>query len=144
MVFLHCFYIMAGLTIVVAREVFYHVCLLMGEGMACGGLPFPGTGCPIPDVDNLCLLCIEFYVWDAVPIFNHLPRMFFCTDFAFQITDWTCCHGPHLHAILRIISRGVSGLATDSHCGVYGRGWTTCLLHDNPLIGSHFKTRVGM
>ena len=70
----------------------------MGEGMACGGLPFPGTGYPIPDVDYLCLLCIDFYVWDAVSIFNHLPRMFWSTDFAFQITDWTCCHGPHLHA----------------------------------------------
>ena len=23
------------------------MCLLMGEGMACGGLPFPGTGCDI-------------------------------------------------------------------------------------------------
>ena len=101
-------------------------------------------GCPIPAVDNLCLLCIDFYVWDAVGIFNHLPRMFLYTDFAFRITDWTCCHEPHLHAILRIISRGVSGLATDSPCGVWGRGWTTCLLHDSPLFGSHFKMRVGM
>ena len=89
----------------------------MGEGMACGGLPFPDTGCPIPDVDYLCLLYIDFYVWDAVSTFNHLPRMFLSTDFAFWITDWTCCHGPYLHAILRIISRGVSGLATDSPCG---------------------------
>ena len=55
--------------------------------MACGGLPFPDTGCPILDVDKLCLLCIEFYVWDAVSIFNHLPRMFLSTDFAFRITD---------------------------------------------------------
>ena len=102
------------------------------------------TGCPIPDVDNLCLLCIDFYVWDAVSIFNHLPRMFLSTDFAFWITDWTCCHGPHLHAILRIISRGVSGLATDSPCGVWGHGWTTCLLHDSSIFGSHFKMRVGM
>ena len=84
------------------------------------------------------------YVWGAVSIFNHLPRMFLSTDFAFRITDWTCCHGPHLHAILRIISRGVSGLATDSPCAVWGRGWTTCLLHDSPLFGSHFKMRVGM
>ena len=52
--------------------------------------------------------------------------------------------GSMLHAILRIISRGVSGLATDSPCGVWGRGWTTCLLHDRPLFGSHFKMRVGM
>ena len=63
------------------------MCLLMGEGMARGGLPFSGTGCPIPDVDNLCLLCIDFYVWDAVSIFNHLPMMFLSTDFAFRITD---------------------------------------------------------
>ena len=109
----------------------------MGEGMASDGLPFPGTGCPIPDVGNLCLLCIDFYVWDAVSIFNHLPRMFLSTDFAFRITDWTCCHGPHLHAIIRIVSRGVSGLATDSPCGIWGCGWTTCLLHD-----SHFSAHI--
>ena len=46
--------------------------------------------------------------------------------------------------MLRIISRGVSGLATDSPCGVWGRGWPTCLLHDSPLFGSHFKMWVGM
>ena len=71
-------------------------------------------------------------------------RMFLSTDFAFRTTDWTCCHGPHLHAILRIISRGVSGLVTDSPCGVWGRGWTTCLLHDSPFFGSHFKMKVGL
>ena len=59
----------------------------MGEGMACVGLPFPGTGCPTPDVDNLCFLCIDFYVWDAVSIFNHLPRIFLSTDFALRIMD---------------------------------------------------------
>ena len=107
-------------------------------------LPFPGTGCPVLDADNLCLLCIEFYVWDAVSIFNHLPKMSLSTDFACRITGWTCCHGPYLHAILRIISRGVSGIATDSPCGVWGRGWTTCLLHDSPPFNSHFKMRVGM
>ena len=106
--------------------------------------PNISTGCPILDVDNFCLLCIEFYVWDAVSIFNHLPMMFLSTDFAFRITDWTCCIGPHLHAILRIISRGVSGAATDCPCVVWGRGWTTRLLHDNPLFGSHFKPRVGI
>ena len=86
----------------------------------------------------------DFYVWDAVSIFHHLHMMFLPIDFAFRITDWTCCHGSHLHAILRIISRGVSGLATDSPCGVWGRGWTICFLHNSPLFGSHFKMRVGM
>ena len=84
---------------------------------------------------------------DYIPLVDiiqgHFHKSF---DFAFRITDWTCFHGPHLHAtcILRIISRGVSGLATDSPCGVWGRGWTTCLLHESPLFGSHFKMRVGM
>ena len=49
--------------------------------------------------------------------------------------SWT----SYIHAILRIISRGVSGLATDSPCGVWERGWTTYLLHGSPLFGSHFK-----
>ena len=92
----------------------------------------------------IVIVPLTLYVWDAVSIFNHLPRMFLSTDFVFRITDWTCCHGPHLHAILRIISRGASGLATDSPCGVWGRGWATCLLHDSPPFGSHFKMRVGM
>ena len=32
----------------------------MGEG--CGGLSFPGTGFNLTDVENLCLLSIDFYV----------------------------------------------------------------------------------
>ena len=32
---------------------------VMGEVMACGSLHFSDTGCPIPDIDNLCLLCID-------------------------------------------------------------------------------------
>ena len=129
--------------ILIPSKILYHY-VIMSADRGRDGLPFPDIGCPILDVDNLCLLFIEFYVWDAVSIFNHLPRMFLSKDFAFRITDWTCCHGPHLHAILRIIGRGVLGLATDSPCSVWGRGWTTCLLHDSPLFGSHFKMRVGM
>ena len=67
------------------------MCLLMDEGMACGGQPFRGTGCSIPDVENLCFLCIEFYDWDVVSIFNHLLGMISSTNFVFLITDWTCC-----------------------------------------------------
>ena len=57
--------------------------------------------------------------------------------FCFQTKDSTCCHGLHLHAILRIISRGVSGLATDAPWVVWGGWWTTCLLHDSRLFGFH-------
>ena len=64
------------------------MCLLMGEGMPCGHLIFSGTGCPIPDVDMTIFTCyVLTYVWDAVSIFNQLPRMFLSTDFAFRIMD---------------------------------------------------------
>ena len=38
----------------------YVICIQMsywwGEGVAYGGLPFPGTGCPVPDVGNIYLV----------------------------------------------------------------------------------------
>ena len=36
--------------------------LLMGEGKACGGLPFLGTGCPVPDVGNIYLIWNDWYM----------------------------------------------------------------------------------
>ena len=50
------------------------MCLLMGTGMTCGGRPFSGTGCPIPDVEDLCLLCIDLCLGCCF-YFNHLPRL---------------------------------------------------------------------
>ena len=41
---------------------------------------------------------------------------------------------PDLHTKLRIISKSVSGLATDFPCSVWGRGWTTCLLNGILLL----------
>ena len=49
-----------------------------------------------------------------------------------------------LRTILKINSREVPGLATDSPCGVWGRGWTTCLLYDGPLLGLGFYLSVGV
>ena len=40
-----------------------------------------------------------------------------------------------LHTILRIISRGFPGFRTYYPCGVWGRGWGTCLLYDDPIFG---------
>ena len=40
--------------------------------------------------------------------------------------------------IHKIISRSVSGIATDSPCGVLGRGWTTCLQCSDPILGLFF------
>ena len=39
-----------------------------------------------------------------------------------------------LYTVLRIISRRDSGFTTSSPCGVWGCGWTTCLLYDSPLL----------
>ena len=44
------------------------------------------TGCPMPDVDNLCLFCIDLRLGCCF-YFNDLPRMFLSTDFALRITD---------------------------------------------------------
>ena len=34
----------------------FYLYWLVGKGMAYGGLPFPGTGCPVPGVANICLM----------------------------------------------------------------------------------------
>ena len=52
--------------------------------MAYGGLPFPGTGCPVLDVVIIYLMWMS-YVWATVSIFVHLPRMFV---YDFLIENW--------------------------------------------------------
>ena len=57
-------------------------------------------------------------------------------------TDWIGFFLSYLHTKLRMISSSISGLATDSSCGVWGREWTTCLLCGGPMLGLCFKTIV--
>ena len=33
-----------------------YLCWLMGKGVAYGGLPFPATGCPVPDGGSIYLI----------------------------------------------------------------------------------------
>ena len=51
--------------------------------MAYGGLPFPGTGYPIPDDANIYLKW-KSIVWASVFTIVHLPRMLQPTDFRFD------------------------------------------------------------
>ena len=44
----------------------------MGEGMAYGGLPFPDTGCPVPDV-YIYYASDMINVLNTVSTFIHLP-----------------------------------------------------------------------
>ena len=41
----------------------------------------------LPNKSNNDICYVLTYVWDAASIFNHLPRMFLFTDFAFRIRD---------------------------------------------------------
>ena len=56
------------------------------------------------------------------------PRTFILKN-GFDYFPWTSIIS-YLHTMLKIISRGVSRFVTDSPCGVWGSGWTTCLLCD--------------
>ena len=93
-----------------------------GMGMAYGGLPFPDTNCRVSVVNKIRV------IWNDQCRGNCRKR------------DWTIYHGPPLYQIytfkLRTISRRIPGLASDSSCGVRGRGRAICLLYDGLLSGS--------
>ena len=119
----------------------FYLFWLVGKGMAYCGLPFPASGCPVPDLTNIYLignvLCMGFCFYNCPPIFvvsahglSFKKRM--------GLVSMDILHIIFIYTILRIISRSVSGLATDSSCGVWGRGWTTCFLCDGPILGLCF------
>ena len=64
------------------------------------------------------------------------PRTFFLKN-GLDLFPWNSSIS-YLHTILSIMSMIVSGLGTVSPCGVRGRGWTTCLLCDGPILGLGF------
>ena len=108
----------------------------------------------LTDKTDISLLLLYWpVIWEAKLHkwrYYHLPASPYwgdVEDFT-VVRNWRCWKTFRLKSLLvdsyfatwlRIISRGVSGLATDSPCGVWGRGWTTCFLHDSPLFGSQFK-----
>ena len=70
----------------------------MGEGVAYDGMPFPDTGCPVPDV-YMYYMSDMIYAWDTVSTFIHLPWMFLLTDIIFGTTDLIIYNGPPLYQI---------------------------------------------
>ena len=70
----------------------------MGEGMANGGLPFPDTGCPVPDV-YIYGVPDMINVWDTASTFTHLSWMFSHKDILFLATDFIIQNGPPLYQI---------------------------------------------
>ena len=108
--------------------------------LALSGHWLSGAGC----LHLLCVwydYCMEYCFYIYPP-----PLDASAQGHSFWTTDWIICYVAsiisNLHAKLRIIGRRVPGFATGSHCGVWGRGWTTCLLYDGPLLGLFFKMTV--
>ena len=64
---------------------------LIAEGMAYGGLPFPDTSCPVPDV-YIYYVSDMINVLDNVSTFIHLLWMFLPTDILFWTNISTFIH----------------------------------------------------
>ena len=73
----------------------------MGKGMAYGGLPFPDTGCPVPDIYIYCMPDM-INVWDTVTSFIHLSWMFPPTYIICWTTDWVIQNGLPLYVIYKL------------------------------------------
>ena len=96
-------------------------------------------GCYQYLLDMRCLMYGLMFLRLSTSLGSFHPRTFFGLD----SLDWTGSHGPLYIRFTYYIQYNqreccVSGLATDSPCGVLGRGWTTCLLGDGPILGSCF------
>ena len=112
----------------------------MGKGWPVDGLPFPDTGCPVPDVSIYYMSNINelpdgiLFHWfcKCTP-----PWMFLPLDIPSEYRPEHVTFG--LPCVIfkfpsRIFCRRVPGFATDCPCGVWCRGLTTCLLYVGPPL----------
>ena len=103
-------------------------------------LPFPDTGCPVPDVSIYYMSNINelpdgiLFHWfcKCTP-----PWMFLPLDIPSEYRPEHVTFG--LLCVIfkfpsRIFCRRVPGFATDCPCGVWCRGLTTCLLYVGPPL----------
>ena len=111
-----------------------------GKGWPVDGLPFPDTGCPVPDVSIYYMSNINelpdgiLFHWfcKCTP-----PWMFLPLDIPSEYRPEHVTFG--LLCVIfkfpsRIFYRRVPGFATDCPCGVWCRGLTTCLLYVGPPL----------
>ena len=117
----------------------YFILLIYTDGER-DGLPFPDTGCPVPDVSIYYMSNINelpdgiLFHWfcKCTP-----PWMFLPLDIPSEYRPEHVTFG--LLCVIfkfpsRIFCRRVSGFATDCPCGVWCRGLTTCLLYVGPPL----------
>ena len=111
-----------------------------GKGWPVDGLPFPDTGCPVPDVSIYYMSNINelpdgiLFHWfcKCTP-----PWMFLPLDIPSEYRPEHVTFG--LLCVIfkfpsRIFCRRVPGFATDCPCGVWCCGLTTCLLYVGPPL----------
>ena len=111
-----------------------------GKGWPVDGLPFPDTGCPVPDVSIYYMSNINelpdgiLFHWfcKCTP-----PWMFLPLDIPSEYRPEHVTFG--LLCVIfkfpsRIFCRRVPGFATDCPCGVWCRGLTTYLLYVGPPL----------
>ena len=111
-----------------------------GKGWPVDGLPFPDTGCPVPDVSIYYMSNIN-ELPDGI-LFHWFcrctpPWMFLPLDIPSEYRPEHVTFG--LLCVIfkfpsRIFCRRVPGFATDCPCGVWCRGLTTCLLYVGPPL----------
>ena len=111
-----------------------------GKGWPVDGLPFPDTGCPVPDV-SIYYMSIINELPDGI-LFHWFckctpPWMFLPLDIPSEYRPEHVTFG--LLCVIfkfpsRIFCRRVPGFATDCPCGVWCRGLTTCLLYVGPPL----------
>ena len=111
-----------------------------GKGWPVDGLPFPDTGCPVPDVSI-------YYMSNINELPDGILFHWFCKctpPWMFLPLDIPSEYRPE-HVTFRLLCvifkfpsrifyRRVPGFATDCPCGVWCRGLTTCLLYVDTII----------
>ena len=88
--------------------------------MAYGDMPFPETGCPLPDV-YIYYVSGMINVWETISTFIH-PLDVSAHGHSFWTTDWIIYNGPPLYQIYILISRRVPGVEAGITSGVWGCG----------------------
>ena len=90
------------------------------------------TGCRLCLLSMKLLMCRTPFLHITTSLWFFCPRTIFTKNSLDMLPRTPSIWD--LHTILRIISIGVPSLATDSPCGIWGRGWTAWLLYDGPLL----------
>ena len=103
------------------------------------GLPFPGTGCPVPGIDNNNFVSKKI-VWQTVYAFIHHPRVFLFVDCLFEHRLGLATYTrfiQNLHTKVKIIRTWLP------RC-IWRHGWNLCVLYGGPLLCLLFWIAVGV